>query len=357
MKLRFAIAGLCVFALAALPLRAQHGGGGHAGGASHGGGGWHAGSAGSGGGHYSGGASQSRGNAGGSYGAAMYPPSARGHASAGTAESARPASSYYTSHDSAAQSGWQALYSGGSNIHFSASMLPPNARGYSAAPHQSIAPVSPAQAGIATRRLQSQWIARADFDGRGRYHHRLRGGFGRGFGEPFCGPFLGFGYCGGSFFYGYYGDAFGCLGGGYWDDSNWAGASAVLNLSPCLGLAYEPDEEQVSPGEPDESASPDAAPADAIPENDAASPEDNSAEQPGAPPAAADHSSETLLQLKDGSMYGLVQYWVAGGVLNYITDYGARNAIPLDRIDLAKTVQLNSQRGVPFILQTSSTSR
>jgi len=58
----------------------------------------------------------------------------------------------------------------------------------------------------------------------------------------------------------------------------------------------------------------------------------------------------TMLQLKDGSVYGLTAYWVEGGELHYVTNYGGANVIPLDRIDLAKTVQLNAAHGQAFVL-------
>ena len=280
----------------------------------------------------------------------MYPSSARGRASGGAAESGRPAESYYTSHDPASRSGWQSLYSSGSNIHFSASMLPPNARGYSAAPRPATG-VPPG--------LRSQWTARVGFVDRDRLRHHFRGGFGRGFGEPFCGFNFNFGFCGSAFIYSFYGAGFGCVGGSYWDASNWAGAPAVLNLSPCIALGYEPDEDQVAPDdsvyESDYWPAPAEAPAEANSPADVSSPVD-AQEDAGPAPVVANQRPETLLQLKDGTMYGLKQYWVAGGLLNYITDYGARNAIAFDRIDIAKTVQLNSQRGVPFILQSSSPS-
>ena len=65
---------------------------------------------------------------------------------------------------------------------------------------------------------------------------------------------------------------------------------------------------------------------------------------------ASEKSDEpiALLQLRDGSMYGLTDYWVQNGVLHYQTTYGGQNSIALDRIDIPKTEQLNAQRG--FVL-------
>jgi hypothetical protein len=61
----------------------------------------------------------------------------------------------------------------------------------------------------------------------------------------------------------------------------------------------------------------------------------------------------TLLQLRDGSMYGLTRYWIKGDRLHYVTDYGGENSVPLDRVDLEKTSELNLQRGTPLNLPIS----
>jgi len=65
----------------------------------------------------------------------------------------------------------------------------------------------------------------------------------------------------------------------------------------------------------------------------------------------------TLLQLVDGSMYGLTDYWVKDGELHYTTTYGGQNSLPLERIDFEKTVQLNADRGVPFVVRPQSVGR
>lgn len=59
----------------------------------------------------------------------------------------------------------------------------------------------------------------------------------------------------------------------------------------------------------------------------------------------------TLLQLRDGSMYGLTDYWVEGSELHYMTTYGGQGSVPFERIDFEKTVQLNADRGVQFVLR------
>jgi hypothetical protein len=67
--------------------------------------------------------------------------------------------------------------------------------------------------------------------------------------------------------------------------------------------------------------------------------------------------SIALLQLRDGSMYGLTDYWVKDGELHYRTTYGGENSLPLERIDFLKTVELNAERDVPFVLPPQSLPR
>ena len=75
-----------------------------------------------------------------------------------------------------------------------------------------------------------------------------------------------------------------------------------------------------------------------------------SAEEPGAAvPLPSDvRQPVVLLQLLDGPMYGLKHYWLEGPELHYVTTYGGENSIPLVRIDFAKTIQLNAERGIQF---------
>lgn len=81
---------------------------------------------------------------------------------------------------------------------------------------------------------------------------------------------------------------------------------------------------------------------------------------PSAPSQGADSSTpsvvraeqpDTLLQLRDGSMYGLTRYWLDGERLHYVTDYGGEDSVPIERIDFAKTAQLNASRGTRFNLE------
>src|ERR1700730_15736487 len=60
---------------------------------------------------------------------------------------------------------------------------------------------------------------------------------------------------------------------------------------------------------------------------------------------------EIALYLKDGTVYAVSNYWLAGGKLVYQTNYGGENSIDLDQIDMQKTVDVNASRGVEFTLR------
>jgi hypothetical protein len=66
---------------------------------------------------------------------------------------------------------------------------------------------------------------------------------------------------------------------------------------------------------------------------------------------AKHESPVTLLQLRDGSMYGLTEYWVEGDELHYFTTYGGEDSVPILHIDFEKTAKLNADRGVEFVLR------
>lgn len=71
-----------------------------------------------------------------------------------------------------------------------------------------------------------------------------------------------------------------------------------------------------------------------------------------APPSA--NASETQpvvnLVLKDGTVFGVTSYWLVNGQLFYITTYKIQSSIPIDQLDLQKTVDMNWKRGVAFTL-------
>ncbi len=64
------------------------------------------------------------------------------------------------------------------------------------------------------------------------------------------------------------------------------------------------------------------------------------------------------LVLKNGTNHDVTDYWLAEGYLEYITRDGARSHIPLDALDLQKTVDENYRHGLVFVVRsTPSDSR
>lgn len=80
---------------------------------------------------------------------------------------------------------------------------------------------------------------------------------------------------------------------------------------------------------------------------------------PGGPPEEVQGEAPplTLLQLKDGSIYAMADYWLEDGELHYVPSYGGQNSLPLGRIDLDKTIKLNWDRGVSFVLRPKPSAR
>jgi hypothetical protein len=66
--------------------------------------------------------------------------------------------------------------------------------------------------------------------------------------------------------------------------------------------------------------------------------------------ASAQLRKDVLLYLKDGSVFAVFSYTVSDGELHYVTSYGEKNDIPVDLIDLKKTIEANAARGVAFTL-------
>jgi hypothetical protein len=126
-----------------------------------------------------------------------------------------------------------------------------------------------------------------------------------------------------------------CFNNGFFLDPFFFGAFSMLGPLP------DPAYADLSPGFGTQNEMSDTA--DAEPPSDGA-----------APP---NERSITLLQLLDGSMYGLTSYKVVGHDLHYTTTYGAQNSVPLDRIDFTQTLKLNADRHVPFLLAPKSPPR
>src|SRR5579862_7569641 len=171
-------------------------------------------------------------------------------------------------------------------------------------------------------------------------------GFGPGFGFGGCfGPFS-FG-CGGGFFGGGFGFGFG-LGYGYgYCDPFW-GCPAGFYGSYYNGGYYG---NQIYNATTDESS---------------VSNEFNPSRYwgPSAPPeettgggSASSSDSEVVLFLKDGTVYAITDYWIADNKLHYVTNYGGENSIPLDQLDMQRTVDVNAKRGINITLRPTPQSQ
>ncbi len=63
----------------------------------------------------------------------------------------------------------------------------------------------------------------------------------------------------------------------------------------------------------------------------------------------------TLIAFKDHSVYAVSDYWVEDGRLFYITNYGAKNSVAVDHLDLDVTAKLNDGRGTALDLNRKPT--
>ena len=78
------------------------------------------------------------------------------------------------------------------------------------------------------------------------------------------------------------------------------------------------------------------------------------AQEAAPPPANANGANVNQpiveLVLNDGTVFGVTSYWLQNDRLNYITTYQIQSSIPMDQLDLQKTVDMNWKRGVTFTL-------
>jgi hypothetical protein len=156
---------------------------------------------------------------------------------------------------------------------------------------------------------------------------------------PGCNPFLRFAYgCG--ILAPYFG---------------YAAYNPVGGYGPAYpGPAYLPDP-VYSP--PDTSASAPAAPLQYTPLLDQYPLLVNPSAQDviGGSSVTAQSRNETLLYLKDGTVFAVASYTVSDGELHYATAYGETNDVLVDLIDLHNTIEANAERGVAFTLTPSAT--
>jgi hypothetical protein len=154
-----------------------------------------------------------------------------------------------------------------------------------------------------------------------------------------------------------FGDSWNCSSGGFFFDPFFFGwFSGSLSFGSAFGGTTwfrggtEPDSALQSPAEPNTAyqRTISGATKETPNSSDSATPSRNGLKAGG---------PITLLQLRDGSMYGLTDYWVKDGELHYRTTYGGENSLPFERIDFEKTVQLNADRDVPLVLPPESVPR
>ena len=62
-----------------------------------------------------------------------------------------------------------------------------------------------------------------------------------------------------------------------------------------------------------------------------------------------------LLVLKNGTSHAVTDYWLADGYLEYLSLDSTRSHVPLEALDLQKTVVENSRSGFPFVLRSAPT--
>jgi len=61
-----------------------------------------------------------------------------------------------------------------------------------------------------------------------------------------------------------------------------------------------------------------------------------------------------LVALSDGTIRAVEDYWLKDDTLTYVTRDGKSSSVPLPKVDLAFTIQLNRERGLEFRLPRPS---
>jgi hypothetical protein len=58
-----------------------------------------------------------------------------------------------------------------------------------------------------------------------------------------------------------------------------------------------------------------------------------------------------VIYLRNGTGYGVTDYWVADGKLNFVTTYNSEKSVVLEDVDWQRTVDDNAARGLYFTLR------
>jgi hypothetical protein len=81
------------------------------------------------------------------------------------------------------------------------------------------------------------------------------------------------------------------------------------------------------------------------------------AQPASAPESRVPSKSLTLLALRNETIYAVTDYWLDGDRLDYLLPSGNRGACALNELELVRTTQLNSERGVSVIFSDVPPSR
>ena len=79
-------------------------------------------------------------------------------------------------------------------------------------------------------------------------------------------------------------------------------------------------------------------------------PQTGAASNGNEPGAEQNQNVVTEIVTTDGIVFGVTSYWMEDNQLCYVTTYNIKNCIPMSRVDLQKTVDMNYKRGVKFTL-------
>jgi hypothetical protein len=177
------------------------------------------------------------------------------------------------------------------------------------------------------------------------------GGFYPGF-------YPGFGFYGGGFGLGF--GAFGCDPFSWWGCNNFAydNFGYYNYYSPYYGFGAPPEPgpssdyyQQDTPASPASPSSEYTIPYTYEPPPGPQNPPDAQSQNRSA--AESSDQGEVVVYLKDGRVYLVRDYWVAGGQLHYRTADGGENTVDWNDIDVQKSVDVNARRGVDFTLRPS----
>jgi hypothetical protein len=182
--------------------------------------------------------------------------------------------------------------------------------------------------------------------GYGGYGFGLFGGYGLGF--PYCFDGISCDSYGG-----YDGDGLGYYSGGYYGGAPgyYGAAGPADTVDETADTAVDMDGNYIYVNPRDDSEEP------ASPSGNADTANSASAYSGAANAASVNAAPITVLYLKDGSSYGLRDYWLQDGRLRYVTTYGGANGIDIDRIDMQRTVDENAKNGVTFTLRPGTAPR